>query len=128
MLYGLCHAAVVSLGYSPGLGFIHTGKQLSFVYDIADLYKVETTIPAAFTAVNAAPEPTDDLSKAVRLQCRARFANAKLLSRIPKDIAWLLKDSEIERRDNAQTVGQLWDDREDSIGGGVNYGFEVSEE
>ncbi len=128
MLYGLCHAAIVSLGYSPGLGFIHTGKQLSFVYDIADLYKVETTIPAAFAAVNTAPKPTDDLSKAVRLQCRARFANAKLLSRIPKDIAWLLNDSEIESRDNAQNVGQLWDNRGNSIGGGVNYGFEVGAE
>ena len=128
MLYGLCHAAIVSLGYSPGLGFIHTGKQLSFVYDIADLYKVETTIPAAFAAVNTAPKPTDDLSKAVRLQCRARFANAKLLSRIPKDIAWLLNDSEIESRDNAQNVGQLWDNRGHSIGGGVNYGFEVGAE
>ena len=128
MLYGLCHAAIVSLGYSPGLGFIHTGKQMSFVYDIADLYKVETTIPAAFAAVNTAPKPTDDLSKAVRLQCRARFANAKLLSRIPKDIAWLLNDSEIESRDNAQNVGQLWDNRGNSIGGGVNYGFEVGAE
>ena len=128
MLYGLCHAAIVSLGYSPGLGFIHTGKQLSFVYDIADLYKVETTIPAAFAAVNTSPKPTDDLPKAVRLQCRARFANAKLLSRIPKDIAWLLNDSEIESRDNAQNVGQLWDNRGNSIGGGVNYGFEVGAE
>src|SRR5690554_5875285 len=49
-LYGICHAAIVSLGYSPGLGFIHTGKLLSFVYDIADLYKVEITIPTAFHA------------------------------------------------------------------------------
>ena len=128
MLYGLCHAAIVSLGYSPGLGFVHTGKQLSFVYDIADLYKVETTIPAAFAAVKAAPKPTDDLSKAVRLQCRTYFASTKLLSRIPRDIAWLLKDSEVERRDNAQTAGDLWDNRKSSVGGGVNYGFEVSEE
>ena len=128
MLYGLCHAAIVSLGYSPGLGFVHTGKQLSFVYDIADLYKVKTTIPAAFAAVKAAPKPTDDLSKAVRLQCRTHFANTKLLSRIPRDIAWLLKDSEVERRDNAQTAGELWDNRKSSVGGGVNYGFEVSEE
>lgn len=37
-LYGICHAAIVSLGYSPALGFVHTGKQLSFVYDIADIY------------------------------------------------------------------------------------------
>lgn len=35
-LYGICHAGILSLGYSPALGFIHVGKQLSFVYDIAD--------------------------------------------------------------------------------------------
>lgn len=56
------------------------------------------------------------------------FASTKLLSRIPRDIAWLLKDSEVERRDNAQTAGDLWDNRKSSVGGGVNYGFEVSEE
>ncbi len=38
-LYGICQAAIVSAGYSPALGFIHTGKMLSFVYDIGDLYK-----------------------------------------------------------------------------------------
>lgn len=40
-LYGVCHAAVVAAGYSPALGFIHTGKMLSFVYDVADLYKID---------------------------------------------------------------------------------------
>src|SRR6185437_10369587 len=49
-LYGITHAAIVSAGYSPALGFIHTGKMLSFVYDIADLYKTSTTIPVAFRA------------------------------------------------------------------------------
>lgn len=63
LLYSVCHAAIVSLGYSPGLGFIHTGKQLSFVYDIADLYKAEITIPAAFDSVRFAD---NDLSAAVR--------------------------------------------------------------
>jgi len=51
LLNGICHAAIVSGGYSPALGFIHTGKQLSFVYDIADLYKTEVTIPMAFKIV-----------------------------------------------------------------------------
>jgi CRISPR-associated protein Cas1 len=35
-MYGVCHAAIVAGGYSPALGFIHTGKQLSFVYDVGD--------------------------------------------------------------------------------------------
>ena len=47
LLNGLCHSAIVAGGYSPALGFIHTGKQMSFVYDIADLYKTEITIPAS---------------------------------------------------------------------------------
>jgi CRISPR-associated protein Cas1 len=47
-LYGLCHSAIVALGLSPGLGFIHTGHERSFVYDIADLYKAEIAIPVAF--------------------------------------------------------------------------------
>ena len=49
-LYGICHAGIVAMGYSPALGFIHTGKQMSFVYDVADLYKVEVTIPVDFLA------------------------------------------------------------------------------
>jgi len=48
-LYGICQAAILSTGYSPALGFIHTGRMLSFVYDIADLYKTEISIPVAFT-------------------------------------------------------------------------------
>ena len=54
-LYGICHAAIVSAGFSPALGFIHTGKMLSFVYDVADLYKTEITVPIAFRAVAESP-------------------------------------------------------------------------
>ncbi|MCZ7543317.1 MAG: type I-E CRISPR-associated endonuclease Cas1e [Anaerolineae bacterium] len=58
LLNGLCHAAIISGGYSPAIGFIHTGKQLSFVYDIADLYKVPMTIPLAFQVVAESTENT----------------------------------------------------------------------
>ena len=50
-LYGVVHGVIVSLGCSPGLGFVHTGHERSFVYDVADLYKAETTIPIAFDVV-----------------------------------------------------------------------------
>ena len=40
VLHGVCHAAIVSGGYSPALGFLHNGWHLAFVYDIADLYKI----------------------------------------------------------------------------------------
>lgn len=82
-LYGICHAAILAAGYSPGLGFIHTGKQLSFVYDIADLYKVDVTIPVAFAA---AREDPPNLERVVRLACRDQFRETKLLGRIIPDI------------------------------------------
>ncbi len=82
-LYGLCHAAIVAAGYSPGLGFIHWGKQLSFVYDIADLYKCDLTIPLAF---QLAATQTDNLERTVRHRCRDVFRDHKLLQRIIPDI------------------------------------------
>ncbi len=87
LLNGLCHAAIVSGGYSPAIGFIHTGKQLSFVYDIADLYKVEVTIPLAFRVV---AESTENLMARVRRACREAFREHRLLKRILPDIAYLL--------------------------------------
>jgi CRISPR-associated protein Cas1 len=86
-LNGLCHAAIVSGGYSPGLGFIHTGKQLSFVYDIADLYKVDITVPLAF---QLAAESTHNLESRVRHACRDAFHAYKLLDNILPDIDRML--------------------------------------
>jgi len=88
-LYGVCHAAILSVGYSPALGFIHTGKQLSFVYDIADLYKVELTIPLAFRIAAGDPQ---ELERQVRLQCRDVFRESRLIPRIIPDIRHALGD------------------------------------
>jgi CRISPR-associated protein Cas1 len=87
LLNGVCHAGIVSGGYSPGLGFIHTGKQLSFVYDIADLYKAELTIPIAFQVV---AESLQNVERRARMACREKFKEAKLLDRILPDIDELL--------------------------------------
>ena len=86
-LYGVCHAALVSAGYSAGLGFIHTGKMLSFVYDVADLYKTDTTIPLAFELAAQGPK---ELERRVRTQCRDVFYQARLMQRILPDIAEVL--------------------------------------
>lgn len=86
-LNGLCHAAIVSAGYTPGLGFIHTGKQLSFVYDIADLYKTSMTIPLAFQIVSDSPSHVETRT---RHACRDFFHSKRLLSRILEDINALL--------------------------------------
>lgn len=87
LLNGICHAGIVAGGYSPALGFIHTGRMLSFVYDVADLYKTEITIPVAFATV---AESEQHAEKRVRQACRQKFHEAKLLERILKDIDELL--------------------------------------
>jgi len=69
--------------YSPALGFIHTGKQLSFVYDIADLYKVDLTVPLAFRIAKESPPQHE---RAVRLACRDIFRETKLVEKIIPDI------------------------------------------
>ncbi len=90
-LYGLCHAAILSAGYSPAIGFIHTGKMLSFVYDIADLYKMEIAVPAAF---HICSECDVDVERKVRLACRDIFHKTKLMRRILPDIAEVLDASD----------------------------------
>jgi CRISPR-associated protein Cas1 len=111
-LYGICHAAIVSAGYSPGLGFIHTGKQLSFVYDIADLYKVDLTIPVAF---EIASTESAGLERAVRVRLRDAFKEKKLLSTIISDIHKVLNISdqedypETDYDGDAAMPGPLWD-------------------
>ena len=69
-------------------GFIHVGKPLSFVYDIADLYKTEISIPIAFEL--AANPPTEiELERAVRLACRDGLPT-KFMQRIIPDIEEVL--------------------------------------
>lgn len=78
-LYGICEAAILAAGYAPAIGFIHTGKPLSFVYDIADLFKFDTVIPAAFQTV---AQKSKNIPRDVRLRCRDMFRTERLLRRI----------------------------------------------
>ncbi len=106
LLNGICHAAIVSGGYSPALGFVHTGRMLSFVYDIADLYKTELTIPAAFETV---AESNEDTGSRVRTLCRERFRQARLLQRILPDIDGLLEIPEdVESSFSLDPPSELW--------------------
>ncbi|MCZ8402717.1 type I-E CRISPR-associated endonuclease Cas1e [Achromobacter xylosoxidans] len=91
-LYGITEAAVLAAGYAPAVGFIHTGKPLSFVYDIADLFKFETVVPLAFhIAAKAPPVP----EREVRLACRDLFRSSKLLGRIIPTIEEVLAAGDI---------------------------------
>jgi CRISPR-associated protein Cas1 len=93
-LYGVTEAAVLAAGYAPAVGFIHTGKPLSFVYDVADVYKLETVIPVAFRV--AADKPLNP-ERAVRLGCRDVFRQTRLLERIIPDIEEMLAAAEVPR-------------------------------
>lgn len=94
-LYGVTEAAVLAAGYAPAVGFIHTGKPLSFVYDVADVYKFETVVPVAFKV--AAANPSGNPERAVRLGCRDIFRQTRLLDRIIPDIESILAAGEIPR-------------------------------
>jgi len=122
-LYGVCHAAIVAAGYSPALGFIHTGKMLSFVYDVGDLYKMELTVPAAFLEV-AKGGPR--LESRVRHRCRDLFAERDLLKRVVSDLEEMFGDppdvASAEKFDQDEaSPGDLWDP-DGEVSGGQNFG------
>ena len=117
-LYGLVYSIIVALGISPGLGFVHTGHDLSFVYDVADLYKAEVTIPIAFEVASKS-EPDDDIGRITRLKVRDFFVDGKIMARIVKDLQYLLMSDNIEHME-IDTIN-LWDDKENLVKYGVNY-------
>ncbi|BDM82868.1 type I-E CRISPR-associated endonuclease Cas1e [Acaryochloris marina] len=118
-LYAVCQAALNSVGYSSALGFIHTGKPLSFAYDVADLYKAETAIPAAFEAV---AETFFELEPFVRRKCREKFQQHRLIRRIVKDVDQILEFGDPDAE--AEPVCFLWDDQLQWVEGGKNWSDE----
>ena len=115
-LYGISHAAIASLGCSPGLGFVHSGHERSFVYDIADLYKAEVSIPVAFRVTASG---TSDIPGDVRRAMRDEIYRTGLIKRIVKDIKLLLATEEdIELGGD---VVLLWDEKNESVPSGVQY-------
>lgn len=93
-LYGLCEAAILAAGYAPAIGFLHTGKPLSFVYDIADLFKFETAVRIAF---KVAASNRGDPARETRLYCRNSFRKHKLLDRIIPTIEEILAAGGVPR-------------------------------
>lgn len=104
-LYGICHAGILSAGYSPALGFVHTGNMLSFVYDIADLYKTAVTIPVAFRIVAEKPP---DLERAIRMACRNAFHEFRLMDRLLPDIAEVLGVSVVRSESTRLFSSSVW--------------------
>jgi len=126
-MYGVAHTVITALGCSPGLGFIHSGHELSFVMDIADLYKTEIGIPVAF---DTAAEDSTDVGPRTRRALRDRIRTTRLLERCVDDIKTLLM-LPTDENTNADVPDagffdrvQLQSDREAEVEGGRNYANE----
>ena len=99
-LYGLAEAAILAAGYAPAVGFLHTGKPLSFVYDVADIYKFETVVPIAFRVAGQAqrgkqPAAGDPVGE-VRRGCRDSFRKTGVLHKLIPGIEEMLAAGGIE--------------------------------
>jgi CRISPR-associated protein Cas1 len=127
-LYGVVHAVIVAIGASPGLGFIHTGHERSFVYDIADLYKAEISIPTAF---DIAAGDAEDIGAATRRAVRDVIHGSSLLERCVRDIRELLLVAGAAPGQPYPTevdIGggdlRIWDESGVELPAGHNYGGE----
>jgi CRISPR-associated protein Cas1 len=124
-LYGVAHSVIVALGCSPGLGFVHFGHERSFVYDIADLYKAEITIPVAFEVTAAAPE---DIGSATRHAVRDAISDGHILERAARDIHnLLLGDAERDEVETETNILRLWDEKNGFVKNAVSYGKELDD-
>ncbi|MFF1627428.1 type I-E CRISPR-associated endonuclease Cas1e [Streptomyces sp. NPDC058272] len=121
-LYGIVHAAILALGCSAALGFVHNGNQQAFVYDIADLYKADLTIPLAFS-LNTSTNP----EAAARRSFRDGLRLFKLLPRIVTDIQELLggPESAYDIPDPEEQLVDLWDPISGPVPGGMNHGTDA---
>ena len=125
-LYGIIHSVIVALGCAAGLGFVHTGHEKSFVYDIADLYKVELTVPIAFKIASMYSE-TDDIGALTRKAVRDSFKNGMIIKRAVSDIySLILNDTDADEIET--NVIQLWDDKNGFVKNAVSYGREFDNE
>ncbi|WP_311531161.1 type I-E CRISPR-associated endonuclease Cas1e [uncultured Anaerococcus sp.] len=117
-LYGICQSVIQALGMSSGLGFVHTGHDKSFVYDIADLYKADITIPLAFK-ITSEYESSEDISRECRLTMRDIIRETKLVSKINKDLQYLM---EIDKEEAFEFDNiYLWDEKEGHVAYGISY-------
>jgi CRISPR-associated protein Cas1 len=118
-LYGICEAAILAAGYAPAVGFIHTGKPQSFVYDIADIFKFETVVPVAFRIAAKKPNSPE---REVRLACRDIFRQTRLLNRIIPTIEVILAAGEVKIPKPHEEAVEIAIPNKEDIGDGGHRG------
>ena len=87
-LYALVSSVIHSLGFSPRIGFVHSGSPLPFVYDIADLYKEQIVFDLAFSLTAELGGEYD--RNFVLERFRERVIEANFMKRCPEDIMTVL--------------------------------------
>jgi CRISP-associated protein Cas1 len=98
-LYGILTSAIYSLGFSPHIGFIHSGSPLPFVYDMADIYKEQLCIDLAFSLTL---EMAGKYKKEIATTAfRKKVLEIDLLSKFSSDVNEMLKG-----KDNARSTCQ----------------------
>ncbi|MGV6474764.1 type I-E CRISPR-associated endonuclease Cas1e [Azotobacter vinelandii] len=95
-LYGILCSAVHSMGYSPHIGFIHSGSPLPFVYDLADLYKEHLCIDLAFALTRELAGRYD--KHRVSAGFRQRVLETDLLAKVGDDILDIFGVTHARRR------------------------------
>jgi CRISPR-associated protein Cas1 len=124
-LYGICHSITAALGLAPGLGFVHNGHERAFVYDLADLYKAEITIPLAFQIASECKE-NDDVSAITRREVRNKLSSGKIIGRCIKDIHTLLNIDFEEKIKTPETdFLTLWDNKNGVVQSHKSYGEKI---
>ncbi|WP_028478547.1 type I-E CRISPR-associated endonuclease Cas1e [Nocardia sp. CNY236] len=122
-MYGVVHAAVLALGCSPALGFVHSGTQMAFVYDIADLFKMRVTVPLAFS-LHASTDP----EREARRRLREDFRLLKLMPEIVTSIQQVVSPEHAGSQiDRSTSITHLWDPQLGQLPSGTNYA-DLSEE
>jgi CRISPR-associated protein Cas1 len=76
--------AVAAVGALPPLGFIHEDSSNAFTLDVADLHRIDITLPLAFSAVQAIQQKKSDLTieREVRKRAARAFRQEKLIPRM----------------------------------------------
>lgn len=123
-MYGVVHAAILALGCSPALGFVHSGTQMAFVYDVADLFKMRVTVPLAFS-LHAAADPEREARRSLRDQ----FKLLKLMPQIVTAVQQVLDpETAAPEPDGTADITHLWDPDVGALPAGVNYGTDDLDE
>lgn len=91
---------------------------MSFIYDIADLYKAKYTIPLAFE-VTKNIKSGEDVAKVIRHKMKELFLEVNLVKMILSDLKKLFQVSDFDV--DFEYIKNLWDEKGELTPYGVSY-------